>query len=287
MELNDYFLIVYDIIKFCKENDIYVGPGRGSAGASTALYFLNVTEVLPLEHNLIFERFVNPTRKTMADIDLDFSEGGRDKILEYLVSKYGQEAVMNVSTFGTYKPKSALQAMSRGLGKPTGQDSILMKKISKLPELVDKDSDSWNGEQLISYFEKVERVLQDEEIITWIRENKDVINFSAKILGNITIGSNSKIGANSVVVTDVPENSTAVGVPARIIKKDNKRDKMAHNELPDINKEMFKYLIERITILENNIKKENQCDCDINEKNEILEKEYLCFIDALKSNKKE
>ena len=114
-----------------------------------------------------------------------------------------------------------------------------------------------------------------------------VIGSGAKILGNITVGSNSKIGANSVVVTDVPENSTAVGVPARIIKKDNKRDKMAHNELPDINKEMFKYLIERITILENNIKKENQCDCDINEKNEILEKEYLCFIDALKSNKKE
>ena len=201
LELNDYFLIVYDIIKFCKENDIYVGPGRGSAGASTALYFLNVTEVLPLEHNLIFERFVNPTRKTMADIDLDFSEGGRDKILEYLVSKYGQEAVMNVSTFGTYKPKSALQAMSRGLGKPTGQDSILMKKISKLPELVDKDSDSWNGEQLISYFEKVERVLQDEEIITWIRENKDVINFSAKILGNITqLGTH----AGGILVTNGP-----------------------------------------------------------------------------------
>src|SRR5574344_942537 len=114
-----------------------------------------------------------------------------------------------------------------------------------------------------------------------------VIGSGAKILGNITVGSTSKIGANSVVVTDVPENSTAVGVPARIIKKDNKRDKMAHNELPDINKEMFKYLIERITILENNIKKEHQCDCDINEKNKILEKEYLCFIDALKSNKKE
>ena len=62
---------------------------------------------------------------------------------------------------------------------------------------------------------------------------------------------------------------------------------MAHNELPDINKEMFKYLIERITILENNIKKENQCDCNKKKKNEILEKEYLCFIDALKSNKKE
>ncbi|QKF59628.1 serine O-acetyltransferase [Aliarcobacter lanthieri] len=116
-----------------------------------------------------------------------------------------------------------------------------------------------------------------------------VLGSGAKVLGNITIGANSKIGANSVVVVDVPENSTAVGVPARIIKKDerkdNSKDKLAHNELPDINKEMFKYLIERISILESNVKNEN-CDCNINEKNEVLEKEYQSFIETLKINKK-
>ncbi|WP_222718453.1 serine O-acetyltransferase [Aliarcobacter vitoriensis] len=110
-----------------------------------------------------------------------------------------------------------------------------------------------------------------------------VLGSGAKVLGNITIGANSKIGANSVVVVDVPENSTAVGVPARIIKKDNSKDKLAHNELPDINKEMFKYLIERISILESNVKNEN---CNINEKNEVLEKEYQSFIETLKTNKK-
>lgn len=113
-----------------------------------------------------------------------------------------------------------------------------------------------------------------------------VIGAGAKVLGNITVASNSKIGANSVVVFDVPENSTAVGVPARIIRKDEKKDKLAHNELPDINKEMFKYLIERITILENIVKKETNPDCcDIKEKNEVLEKEYLDFLEALKTNK--
>ncbi|WP_418186305.1 serine O-acetyltransferase [Aliarcobacter vitoriensis] len=112
-----------------------------------------------------------------------------------------------------------------------------------------------------------------------------VLGSGAKVLGNITIGANSKIGANSVVVVDVPENSTAVGVPARIIKKDNSKDKLAHNELPDINKEMFKYLIERISILESNVKNEN-CNCNINEKNEVLEKEYQSFIETLKTNKK-
>jgi len=114
-----------------------------------------------------------------------------------------------------------------------------------------------------------------------------VIGSGAKILGNITIGENSKIGANSVVVTDVPKNSTAIGVPARIIKKDDKldnyKDKLAHNELPDIQKEIFKYLINRIIIVESCIKNEI---CDVNEKNEVLEKEYQFLMEMLKSDKK-
>lgn len=112
-----------------------------------------------------------------------------------------------------------------------------------------------------------------------------VLGSGAKVLGNITIGANSKIGANSVVVVDVPENSTAVGVPARIIKKDGKKDKLAHNELPDINKEMFKYLIERIAHLEHSIKEAK--DCTEDEKNSILETEYSKFIDTLNSNKRD
>lgn len=111
-----------------------------------------------------------------------------------------------------------------------------------------------------------------------------VIGSGAKILGNITVGQNSKIGANSVVVVDVPDNSTAVGVPARIIRKDKKICKLAHNELPDINKEMFKYLIERISILETALKEQD--GIDVSEKDEKLEKEYNSFIETLNSNKK-
>ncbi|MCT7547075.1 serine O-acetyltransferase [Aliarcobacter butzleri] len=111
-----------------------------------------------------------------------------------------------------------------------------------------------------------------------------VIGSGAKILGNITIGQNSKIGANSVVVVDVPDNSTAVGVPARIIRKDKKICKLAHNELPDINKEMFKYLIERISILEVALKEQD--GIDVSEKDSKLEKEYNSFIETLNSTKK-
>ena len=110
-----------------------------------------------------------------------------------------------------------------------------------------------------------------------------VIGSGAKVLGNITIGQNSKIGANSVVVCDVPDNSTAVGVPARIIKKDNKNCKLAHNDLPDINKEMFKYLLERIHVLEVALKEED--GIDVSEKDHKLEVEYNNFIEAMNSIK--
>ncbi|MDY3204821.1 MAG: serine O-acetyltransferase [Arcobacter sp.] len=111
-----------------------------------------------------------------------------------------------------------------------------------------------------------------------------VIGSGAKVLGNITIGQNSKIGANSVVVCDVPENSTAVGVPAKIIKRDNKNCKLAHGDLPDINKEMFKYLLERIHVLEVALKEED--GIDVSEKDEKLEADYNNFIEAMNSIKK-
>ncbi len=111
-----------------------------------------------------------------------------------------------------------------------------------------------------------------------------VVGSGAKVLGNITIGKNSKIGANSVVVCDVPKNSTAVGVPAKIIKRDDRHTKLGHNNLPDINKEMFKYLIERIHILEVALKEED--GIDVSSKDKTLEEEYTKFIDAMNSIKK-
>jgi serine O-acetyltransferase len=110
-----------------------------------------------------------------------------------------------------------------------------------------------------------------------------VIGSGAKVLGNITIGKNSKVGANSVVVCDVPKSSTAVGVPARIIKRDNKNCKLAHGDLPDINKEMFKYLIERIHILEEAVKEGD--GIDVSDKDKRLEEDYTKFIKAMNSIK--
>ena len=115
-------------------------------------------------------------------------------------------------------------------------------------------------------------------------KSNTVIGSGAKVLGNITIGRNSKVGANSVVVCDVPDISTAVGVPAKIIRRDNKNCKMAHGDLPDINKEMFKYLLERIHVVEVALKEEDGIDVSVKDKK--LEEEYNNFIEAMNSIKK-
>ena len=115
-------------------------------------------------------------------------------------------------------------------------------------------------------------------------KSNTVIGSGAKVLGNITIGRNSKVGANSVVVCNVPDNSTAVGVPAKIIRRDNKNCKMAHGDLPDINKEMFKYLLERIHVVEVALKEEDGIDVRVKDKK--LEEEYNNFIEAMNSIKK-
>ena len=115
-------------------------------------------------------------------------------------------------------------------------------------------------------------------------KSNTVIGSGAKVLGNITIGKNSKIGANSVVVCDVPDNSTAVGVPAKIIKRDNKNCKMEHGDLPDINKEMFKYLLDRIHLVEIALKEED--GIDLTQKDKKLEDDYNNFIEAMNSIKR-
>lgn len=192
--LNDYLLIVHDIITWEKENGYYVGPGRGSAAASCVAWGLGITGLNPLEHKLVFERFINPERKVMADIDWDSEMGARDKILEYLIGKYGRESVSNVATFSTYGPKSGLQAMSRGLRKDTGQDSILMRKITKLDGLDET-------EDLVSFFKGIEAKTNDADISEWIKNNQDTINFAQRLQGQITnIGTH----AGGIVITPKP-----------------------------------------------------------------------------------
>src|SRR6476661_6509009 len=111
-----YFLIVWDFVKFAKDNGIAVGPGRGSAAGSIVSYTLNITDVDPLRYNLLFERFLNAERVSMPDIDIDFSVKGRDRVIRYVSAKYGPESVAQIITFGRMFPRAATRDAARVLG---------------------------------------------------------------------------------------------------------------------------------------------------------------------------
>lgn len=113
MGFNDYFLIVYDFVKYAKSNGILVGAGRGSAAGSLVCYLLNITEADPLEYNLLFERFLNKERISMPDIDIDFQDTRRDEVIKYVEEKYGEDKVAQIITFTTFQSKSAARESAR------------------------------------------------------------------------------------------------------------------------------------------------------------------------------
>jgi DNA polymerase-3 subunit alpha len=123
-----YFLVVWDFITFAKERGISVGPGRGSAAASLVAYCLGITNIDPLRYGLIFERFLNPERISMPDMDIDFSDDRRDEVIDYVGKKYGADNVAQIITFGTMGAKAVIRDVGRGLGMPYSE----VDKIAKL-----------------------------------------------------------------------------------------------------------------------------------------------------------
>ena len=131
MGYNDYFLIVWDFIKYAKTNDILVGPGRGSAAGSLVSYCLGITEVDPLKYDLLFERFLNPERVSMPDIDVDFPDIKRDEVINHVKNLYGEDHVCNISAYSTFQVKSAFRDLQRVYKIPS-------ERIDELIILVEK-----------------------------------------------------------------------------------------------------------------------------------------------------
>jgi DNA polymerase III subunit alpha len=129
MGFNAYFLIVWDFVKWAKDHGIAVGPGRGSAAGSLVAFCLRITDVDPLRYDLLFERFLNPERVSMPDIDIDFSVRGREAVMQYVVGKYGRESVAQIITFGKMFPRAATRDAARVLGHDYGVGDRLAKLI--------------------------------------------------------------------------------------------------------------------------------------------------------------
>lgn len=129
----DYFLIVWDYINYARGRSIMVGPGRGSAAGSLVAYVLKITDVDPLKYNLLFERFLNPERISMPDIDVDFGDTGRPEVIDYVIKKYGRDKVGQIITFNTLKPRAVIQDVSKVLKVPESLSNRLRKMIPEVP----------------------------------------------------------------------------------------------------------------------------------------------------------
>ena len=171
MGFSSYFLIVYDFIKWSKNNDVPVGPGRGSGAGSLVAYCLGITALDPIKHGLLFERFLNPERISMPDFDIDFCMEKRDKVIEYVSSKYGKDAVSQIVTFGTMAARGVVRDVTRALAKPYS----LGDKISKMIPF----EIGMTLEKAISNQPILKQAIKDDE------EIQEIINLSFKLEGGI------------------------------------------------------------------------------------------------------
>ncbi len=130
-----YFLIVADFINAGKDLGVYVGPGRGSAAGSVVAYCLGITNIDPIKYNLLFERFLNPDRKSLPDIDTDFDDEGRQKVIDYVVEKYGRNQVAHIATYGTMAAKMSLKDVARVLDLPLSESNALAKLVPERPKI--------------------------------------------------------------------------------------------------------------------------------------------------------
>ena len=140
MKFPGYFLIVWDFVRFAKQKNIPVGPGRGSAAGSLVSYSLGITDIDPLEHNLLFERFLNPERISMPDIDIDFCMNRRGEVIHYVTEKYGRENVAQIITFGTMAAKAVIKDAARAMEFPYGEADKLAKLVPNTLNITLKDA---------------------------------------------------------------------------------------------------------------------------------------------------
>jgi DNA polymerase-3 subunit alpha len=183
MGFSGYFLIVQDYVRFARESGITVGPGRGSAAGSLVAYCLGITDTDPIKHTLLFERFLNPERISMPDIDIDFADVGRDRIIRYVVEKYGEANVAQVITFGTLGPKAVIRDVGRVLG-------MSFADVDRIAKLIP-------NELKITLDEALERVPELRELADSHDERSQLIDYSRRLEG---LARHASVHAAAVII---------------------------------------------------------------------------------------
>jgi len=182
-----YFLIVADFIDYARRSDIPVGPGRGSAAGSLVAYCLNITNINPIKYGLLFERFLNPHRISMPDIDIDFCMNGRDEVIRYVSEKYGRENVSQIITFGTMKARAVIRDVGRVLGMPYGEVDRIAKLVPGGPNV------------------SLQQAIKDEPELKKLEEGEENHRKLLKIARALEgISRHASTHASGVVISDRP-----------------------------------------------------------------------------------
>lgn len=220
-----YFLIVSDFIKAGRQLGVYVGPGRGSAAGSVVAYCIGITNIDPIKYNLLFERFLNPDRKSMPDIDTDFDDVGRQKVIDYVVEKYGKNQVAQIVTYGTMAAKMSIKDVARVMDLPLSESNGLAKLVpdkpgTKLHRVLHAPITSKEGEKSLEEVESygsddVENIKRLREVYHGKSLQSDVLHEADRLEGSVR---NTGIHAAGIIIA--PKDITEL-IPIFASKESN------------------------------------------------------------------
>ncbi|MDR1434678.1 DNA polymerase III subunit alpha [Candidatus Endomicrobiellum devescovinae] len=202
MGFASYFLIVSDFIKYAKDNGIPVGPGRGSGAGSMVAYTLGITDICPLKYDLLFERFLNPDRRSMPDLDIDFADSGREQVIEYVRHKYGEEKCAQIITFGSMQSRLVIKDVARVMGfTPTESNSIakLVPQNASIAEALESSADLI---KLVKTDERIANLIETSQKLEGLKRHTGV-HAAGMVIANEEITNYSPLskGSKNIVTT--------------------------------------------------------------------------------------
>jgi DNA polymerase III subunit alpha len=244
-----YFLIVWDFIKYAKEKGIPVGPGRGSAAGSLVAYCLEITDVDPIQYDLLFERFLNPERVSMPDIDIDFCVRGRGEVINHVTEVYGRDSVCQIITFGTMASKAAIKDVGRALDMPYAE-------VEKIAKLIPPPVRGRN----ISISQAIEQVEELRKSIATNEKVKELVDLARRLEG---CSRHSSVHAAGVVISPKPLHEL---VPIAISSKNELTSQYTMNDLEKVGMLKMDFLaLTTLTIISdclNSIKQKKNIEID-------------------------
>jgi DNA polymerase-3 subunit alpha len=262
-----YFLIVWDFIRYAKEHNIPVGPGRGSAAGSLVAYCLDITDVDPLQYDLLFERFLNPERVSMPDIDIDFCVRGRGEVINHVADLYGRDSVCQIITFGTMASKAAIKDVGRALDMPYAE-------VDRIAKLIPPPVRGRN----VSISQALEQVPELRKAIEENNQIKELIDLARRLEG---CARHSSVHAAGVVISPEPLHEL---VPIAVSSKDELTTQYAMSDLEKTGMLKMDFLaLTALTVISdclNSIKQSHNAEIDWSDISLSDEKTMQLFADG-------